>query len=78
MPVMSQIDVVRRLCDLFDDRFANDPALAARFPNSHCAAGQSASSLITLVTDRPGHDTRYAIDARKISGELCFEPVETF
>ena len=72
------IDVVRRLCDLFDDRFANDPSLAARFPDSPCAAGQSASSLITFVTDRPGHDTRYAIDARKVSGELGFEPVETF
>ena len=74
---MSQIDVVQRLCDLFDDRFANDPALAARFPNSPCAAGQSASSLITFVTDRPGHDLRYAIDPARIQQELGWRPSVT-
>ncbi len=72
------IDVVQLLCDLFDARFAEDPSLAKRFPDSPCAAGQSARSLITFVTDRPGHDTRYAIEAGKISSELGFVPVETF
>lgn len=36
------------------------------------------SSLITYVTDRPGHDRRYAIDARKIERELGWKPEETF
>lgn len=34
--------------------------------------------LITYVTDRPGHDRRYAIDARKIERELGWRPAETF
>jgi dTDP-glucose 4,6-dehydratase len=72
------IDVVNLLCELFDARFAADPDLARRFPDSPCATGQSAKSLITFVTDRPGHDTRYAIDAAKISDELGFAPSETF
>lgn len=72
------LDVVTLLCELFDARFAADPTLAVRFPDSPCAVGQSAKSLITFVTDRPGHDTRYAIDASKISEELGFVPAETF
>ncbi|MDP4784502.1 MAG: dTDP-glucose 4,6-dehydratase [Gammaproteobacteria bacterium] len=72
------LDVVTLLCELFDARFAADPTLAVRFPDSPCAVGQSAKSLITFVTDRPGHDTRYAIDAAKISDELGFVPAETF
>ncbi|MDA1245359.1 MAG: dTDP-glucose 4,6-dehydratase [Proteobacteria bacterium] len=72
------LDVVTLLCELFDARFAADPTLAMRFPDSPCAVGQSAKSLITFVTDRPGHDTRYAIDASKISDELGFVPAETF
>ena len=72
------LDVVTLLCELFDARFAADPTLAIRFPDSPCAVGQSAKSLITFVTDRPGHDTRYAIDASKISDELGFVPAETF
>jgi dTDP-glucose 4,6-dehydratase len=38
----------------------------------------SYSQLITYVTDRPGHDRRYAIDARKIERELGWKPTETF
>jgi dTDP-glucose 4,6-dehydratase len=41
------------------------------------AAG-SYRRLITYVTDRPGHDRRYAIDARKIERELGWKPAETF
>jgi dTDP-glucose 4,6-dehydratase len=33
---------------------------------------------ITYVTDRPGHDRRYAIDARKLEQELGWKPAETF
>ena len=38
----------------------------------------SYESLITFVKDRPGHDRRYAIDARKIANELNWQPNETF
>jgi dTDP-glucose 4,6-dehydratase len=40
--------------------------------------GNSYGKQITYVTDRPGHDRRYAIDARKIEKELNWKPVETF
>ncbi len=42
------------------------------------ADGQSYRSQITHVADRPGHDRRYAIDARKIERELGWRPAETF
>ncbi len=42
------------------------------------ADGKKYSEQIALVTDRPGHDRRYAIDARKIEAELGWRPTETF
>jgi len=40
--------------------------------------GKSYREQITFVTDRPGHDRRYAIDARKLERELGWKPAETF
>lgn len=59
------IEVVHALCAILDE-------LAPR------ASGESYDSLITHVTDRPGHDLRYAIDASKIQRELGWTPEETF
>lgn len=42
------------------------------------ADGQSYATQITYVTDRPGHDRRYAIDASKIALNLDWKPKETF
>ena len=42
------------------------------------ASEQELLDLITYVTDRPGHDLRYAIDAGKIERELGWKPKETF
>ncbi len=42
------------------------------------ADGQSYAAQISFVADRPGHDRRYAIDARKIKDELGWKPAETF
>jgi dTDP-glucose 4,6-dehydratase len=61
------IDVVETLCDLLDELVTTKPAGVARFRD-----------LITFVTDRPGHDMRYAIDAGKIERELGWRPQETF
>ena len=61
------IDVVRRICAILE-REAPDAA----------PAGGRFQDLITHVTDRPGHDTRYAIDAGKIERELGWRPLETF
>ncbi len=74
----ANIDVVKLLCKLVNDSFAADADLATRFPDSPCARGESAETLITFVADRPGHDVRYAIDATKITGEIGYEPLEDF
>ncbi|HKP67546.1 MAG TPA: dTDP-glucose 4,6-dehydratase [Casimicrobiaceae bacterium] len=59
---MANIDVVRTLCALVDER----------------RPGLDCQRLITYVTDRPGHDRRYAIDATKIRRELGWTASETF
>ena len=58
------IDVVKLLCKLMDEKLGR-------------AAGES-EQLITYVTDRPGHDARYAIDATKLKTELDWEPTQPF
>ena len=59
------IDIVNTICSILDE-------LKPRSNN------QSFSELITYVTDRPGHDFRYAIDASKIKNDLGWTPKETF
>ncbi|MFN0032317.1 MAG: dTDP-glucose 4,6-dehydratase [Flavobacteriales bacterium] len=58
------IDVVKLLCQLMDEKLGR----------TH---GES-EQLITYVTDRPGHDARYAIDASKLKNELGWEPTQPF
>ena len=57
------IDVVQRICAIFDGIYKD------RAPHAR---------LITHVTDRPGHDARYAIDASKLEAELGWKAQETF
>jgi dTDP-glucose 4,6-dehydratase len=59
------IDVVRAICALVDE-LAPNAAIGPR------------GRLITYVTDRPGHDLRYAVDASKIERDLGWRPAETF
>jgi dTDP-glucose 4,6-dehydratase len=61
----ANIDVVKTICSILDE-------LRPR------SDGQSYAEQITFVTDRPGHDRRYAIDASKIERELGWRPAETF
>ena len=61
----ANLDVVNTICALLDE-------LSPR------ADGKSYAEQITFVTDRPGHDRRYAIDARKLERELGWKPAETF
>jgi dTDP-glucose 4,6-dehydratase len=72
------IDIVRLLCRLVEDAFVKDSVLAERFPDCPAAHGRSLERLIAFVPDRPGHDRRYAIDARKIDLDLGFSPRESF
>ena len=55
----------------------HDPQLAEHFIHSHVRQ-IPASTLIRFVEDRPGHDTRYAINAEKITSQLGFVPKESF
>jgi len=72
------IDIVTLLCRLLDQRFADNPKLHERFPlASHARLGKS-KELISFVTDRPGHDRRYAIDPTKAKQVLGYTPEESF
>jgi len=62
---MANIDVVKTICSRLD-------VLRPR------TDGRKYAEQITFVKDRPGHDRRYAIDARKIEKELGWKPQETF
>jgi len=72
------IDVVHLLCDVVNEKFSASPELAIRFPESPCSQNEDAKSLIKYVRDRPGHDTRYAVDASKIFFQLGYEPLTSF
>ena len=61
------IDVVNTICELLEALAPNKPAGVNHYHD-----------LITFVTDRAGHDLRYAIDASKIAKELNWTPLETF
>ncbi|MEH2554047.1 dTDP-glucose 4,6-dehydratase [Bradyrhizobium algeriense] len=63
-------DVVGLICDAIDHAFASSPDLATRFPSCPAASDRSCRMLISFVTDRPGHDHRYAINAAKLADEL--------
>jgi dTDP-glucose 4,6-dehydratase len=60
------IDLAAMICDLLDEMAPPVPGRRSR------------RELLTFVTDRPGHDARYAIDARKLQDELGWSPEETF
>jgi len=63
----ANIDVVKTICSLLEELVPNKPEGVGQYLD-----------LITYVTDRPGHDVRYAIDASKIEHELGWKPEETF
>ena len=63
----ANIEVVKTICSLLEELVPNKPQGVTEY-----------QSLITYVTDRPGHDVRYAIDASKIARELGWKPAETF
>jgi dTDP-glucose 4,6-dehydratase len=75
LPNMAVID---QICSTVDAAFAADPALALRFPGAPAAQGLPSSTLKSFVTDRKGHDRRYAIDERKSRAELGYAPRRSF
>ncbi len=75
---MANLAVIDTLCAAVDAAFAADPELAKRFPDAPAARGEPTASLKTFVTDRPGHDRRYAIDCTKIERELGYRAQHSF
>jgi dTDP-glucose 4,6-dehydratase len=61
------IEVVELICDLLEEMYPQKNNGKKYYRN-----------LIKFVTDRPGHDRRYAIDSRKIRKDLCWTPKESF
>lgn len=74
------IEVVQTICAILDElRPLMDASVPVRAGHTRDSDNtNSYKSLITYVTDRPGHDRRYAIDASKIAKELNWQPEETF
>ncbi len=73
----TNMELIDRLCSGIDTAFAQNDDLAKRFPKAPAAKGEPTASLKSFVTDRLGHDRRYAIDATKISTELGYQPAHT-
>ncbi len=74
----ANIDTVKLLCQLVDGFFKTHENLRARFPQCPAAKGAASTTLISFVADRPGHDTRYAINAQKLMSELGYRPMAGF
>ncbi|MBL4622628.1 MAG: dTDP-glucose 4,6-dehydratase [Immundisolibacteraceae bacterium] len=71
---LTNIELVERLCDLADRLIGDSKELQLRFPDSLAAKGVPSRSLIEFVSDRPGHDWRYAIDISRIERDLGYQP----
>ena len=75
---LPNLHVIEEICATVDRAFAADSSLAARFPDAPAASGKTSDTLKTYVTDRAGHDRRYAIDETKARTELGYAPRRTF
>jgi len=74
----ANIDIVNLVCKLMNEAFIKQPKLADNYTQAGKVIKQKAQDLITYVTDRAGHDRRYAIDAAKSVLELGYKPLESF
>ena len=74
----ANIDIVKLICSLMNEQFAENKGLSESFPDAEAAIKGDSASLITYVKDRPGHDRRYAIDPKKANSVLGYQPVESF
>jgi dTDP-glucose 4,6-dehydratase len=69
--------IARHICRLIDEAFAVNPNLKKQFSECPASKNLATATLIRFVTDRPGHDHRYAINAKKIQQKLGYQPSET-
>ncbi|MEQ1494775.1 MAG: GDP-mannose 4,6-dehydratase [Novosphingobium sp.] len=75
---LPNLEIIDTLCEKIDEAFLKNRGLIKHFPDAPPAKGQPTSSLKKHISDRPGHDRRYAIDEAKICSELGFEPKHGF
>ncbi len=75
---LPNMEVIDRVCAEVDRAFAEIDGLAERYPKAPAANGKSTSELKTFVTDRKGHDRRYAIDETKARNEIAYTPSRSF
>jgi dTDP-glucose 4,6-dehydratase len=75
---LPNLTVIDRVCAEVDLAFEEIDGLADRYPDAPAAKGGKSESLKTFVTDRAGHDRRYAIDETKARGELGYAAQHSF
>lgn len=75
---LPNLEVIAAICREVDRAFAEIEGLAARYPDAPAARGEPTESLKTFVTDRAGHDRRYAIDETKARADLGYAPAHDF
>ena len=75
---LPNMEVIDAICREVDRAFEEFEGLADRYPDAPAAKGEKSESLKTYVTDRAGHDRRYAIDERKARAELEYAPERGF
>ena len=75
---LPNIEVIETPCTAIDAAFAADPDLCRRFPAAPAAQGRPTADLKRHVTDRPGHDRRYAIDDSKAQNALGYRAKHGF
>lgn len=69
---LANMTVIDTICAEVDRAFEEVPGLAERYPHAPAARGEQSASLKTFVTDRAGHDRRYAIDDTKARSQLSY------
>lgn len=75
---LPNITVINTLCAEVDRVFDEIDGLADKYPDAPAARGKSSETLKTFITDRAGHDRRYAIDETKARAELDYAPTRGF
>lgn len=75
---LTNLRVVASICAAVDSEFKKDSGLGRTYPGCPAANGASACELMSFVTDRLGHDRRYAIDAGRLRDELGEAPSMEF
>jgi dTDP-glucose 4,6-dehydratase len=70
----TNLDIVKDLCARVDEAFAAHPEFAQRFPQAPAAQGRPSTGLIRFVSDRPGHDLRYAIAGARLRKDMGYSP----